>query len=87
MFQIASLPKFVCPQTIHGECPRCCKVPFDACVEAAGAPVIEPEPIPKNKHDGENKHPSRGRNGAPFHQFSAALPCRHGLSSTDYGIC
>jgi 1-acyl-sn-glycerol-3-phosphate acyltransferase len=48
---------------------------FDPGIEAAGATVIEAEPIPKNEHNGEHKHPSRGRYGAPFHQFSAAMPC------------
>jgi 1-acyl-sn-glycerol-3-phosphate acyltransferase len=48
---------------------------LDPGIEAAGATVIEAEPIPKNEHNGEHKHPSRGRYGAPFHQFSAAMPC------------
>jgi len=74
MLQIAGFPKFVCPQTVHGERPRRCKMPFDAGIEATGATVIETHPIPKNKHDGEHKHPSRGRNRAPFHQFPAAIP-------------
>jgi hypothetical protein len=87
MFQIAGLPKFVCPQTIYGLRPRRRKMTLDTSIEAAGATVIEPEPIPKNEHNGENKHPSRGRNGAPFQQLAAAIPGRHGLSSTDYGIC
>ena len=55
-------------------------------IEATSTPVIEPEPIPKNEHDGEHKHPSRGRNGAPLHQFAAALPGRHGLCRADHGI-
>jgi len=51
MFQVASFPKFVCPQTIYGLRPRRCKMPFDASIETAGATVIEPEPIPKSEHD------------------------------------
>jgi predicted nuclease with RNAse H fold len=87
MFQIAGLPKFVCPQTIYGLRPRRRKMTLDTSIEAAGATVIETQPIPSNKNAGEHEHPSRGRNGTPFHQLAAAIPGRHGLSSTDYGIC
>jgi predicted nuclease with RNAse H fold len=86
MFQIAGLPKFVCPQTIYGLRPRRRKMTLDTSIEAAGATVIETQPIPSNKNAGEHEHRYRGRNGTPFHQFAAAIPGRHELSSTDYGI-
>ncbi len=87
MFQIAGLPKFECPQTIYGLRPRRRKMTFDAGIEAAGATVIEAEPIPGNKNAAEHEYRRRGRNGDPLHQFAAAIPGRHGLCRANYGIC
>jgi hypothetical protein len=59
---------------------------LDTSIEAAGTTVIEPEPIPSNKNTGEHEHSCRRSNGAPFHQFAAAIPRSHGLCGTDHGI-
>jgi hypothetical protein len=58
-------------------------MPFDAGIEAAGAAVVETQPIPGDKNAGEEKHPCRRGNGTPFQQLAKTLPSRHGLGSAD----
>ena len=58
------------PAAIHRKRPRRRKVPFDAGIEATGAPVVETQPIPEDKNAGEEKH-SR-RRGMELH-FSSSL--------------